>query len=82
MSKLSVCVPLELSEKNLMDKISICSSKLARHKRVWDHLVTGDEKWFLQNFLGGHEYINYKGVQMAEEEYYVPPKQMTSFPGD
>lgn len=42
-SKLSVWVPHELSEKNLMDRISVCSSNLARHKRepFLDRLVTG-----------------------------------------
>ncbi|GFU72629.1 RNase H domain-containing protein [Trichonephila clavipes] len=48
-SKLFVWVPHELSEKCLMDRISMCSSNLARHKRepFLDHLVTGDEKGIL-----------------------------------
>lgn len=45
-SKLSVWVPHKLSEKNLMDRISIYSLNLAHHKReqFLDRLVTGDEK--------------------------------------
>ncbi|GFX22498.1 hypothetical protein TNCV_2784351 [Trichonephila clavipes] len=46
MSKLSVWVQYELNEKNLLDRMLICSSNLARPKRepFLDHLVTGDEK--------------------------------------
>ncbi|GFU07835.1 transposable element Tcb2 transposase [Trichonephila clavipes] len=47
--KPSVWEPHELSAKNLMNKISVCSSNLARHKRnpFLEHLVTGDEKWMV-----------------------------------
>lgn len=59
-SKLSVWVPHELSEKNLMDRISVCSSNLARHKRepFLDRLVTGDEKWIVyKNVVRKRAYV-------------------------
>ncbi|GFW79312.1 hypothetical protein TNCV_2477191 [Trichonephila clavipes] len=42
-------VPHELSEKDLIDRISMFSSNLARYKReqFLDALVTGDEKWIV-----------------------------------
>ncbi|GFT54372.1 hypothetical protein TNCV_2727091 [Trichonephila clavipes] len=54
-SKLSVWKPHELSEKNVTDRIFICSSNLARHKRVafLDHTMTGDEKWMVYKHVGG-----------------------------
>ncbi|GFS93378.1 condensin-2 complex subunit G2 [Trichonephila clavipes] len=47
--KLSVWEPLKLRERSLMDRISMCSSNLARHKKelFLDHLVTGDKKWIV-----------------------------------
>ena len=45
--KLDVWVPHELTQKNLMDRISICESLLNRNKSdpFLKRLVTGDEKW-------------------------------------
>ena len=45
--KYSRWVPHELSEKNLNDRVIICTSLLARNKiePFLDRLVTGDEKW-------------------------------------
>ncbi|GFX83197.1 histone-lysine N-methyltransferase SETMAR [Trichonephila clavipes] len=46
-SKPSVWMPRELSEKNLMSRVSMSSSNRARHKRelFGDNLITGEEKW-------------------------------------
>ncbi|GFS47000.1 histone-lysine N-methyltransferase SETMAR [Trichonephila clavipes] len=49
---------------NLMDRISICSSNLARYKRepFLNHLVTGDEKWIVyKHVVRKKEYV-YKGM--------------------
>jgi histone-lysine N-methyltransferase SETMAR len=45
--KLDVWVPHELSEKNLLDRISICESLLKRNEidPFLKRIVTGDEKW-------------------------------------
>jgi len=45
--KLDVWVPHELTQKNLMDRISICESLLNRNKidPFLKRMVTGDEKW-------------------------------------
>ena len=45
--KLDVCVPHELTQKNMMDRISICESLLNRNKidPFLKRIVTGDEKW-------------------------------------
>ncbi|GFT83271.1 condensin-2 complex subunit G2 [Trichonephila clavipes] len=45
----SVWESLKLRERSLMDRISMCSSNLARHKKelFLDHLVTGDKKWIV-----------------------------------
>lgn len=45
--KLDMWVPHELSQKNLIDRISICESLLNRNKvdPFLKRLVTGDEKW-------------------------------------
>lgn len=59
-SKLSVWVPHKLSEKNLMDRISIYSLNLAHHKReqFLDRLVTGDEKWIVyKNVVRKRSYV-------------------------
>ncbi|GFV85479.1 hypothetical protein TNCV_3773031 [Trichonephila clavipes] len=48
-NKLFVRIPHETNEKNLMDRILICSSNLTCRKRgsVSDLLVTGDIKWIV-----------------------------------
>ncbi|CAK9834554.1 Histone-lysine N-methyltransferase SETMAR [Anthophora retusa] len=45
--KLDVWVPHELTQKNLLDRISICESLLNRNKvdPFLKRMVTGDEKW-------------------------------------
>ncbi|GFW59275.1 histone-lysine N-methyltransferase SETMAR [Trichonephila clavipes] len=45
--KRSVWVPHELTEKNLSDRVRMCSSHLIRHnvEPFFDKLITGDEKW-------------------------------------
>lgn len=50
-SKCDVWVPHELTEKNLMDRISISDSLLKRHQSAsfLKRLVTGDEKWIVYN---------------------------------
>lgn len=50
-SKCDVWVPHDLSEKNLMDRISISHSLLKRNEEAafWKRLVTGDEKWIVYN---------------------------------
>ncbi|GFV96154.1 histone-lysine N-methyltransferase SETMAR [Trichonephila clavipes] len=47
--KRSVWVPHELTEKNLSDRVRMCSSHLIRHnmETFFDKLITGDEKWVL-----------------------------------
>ena len=46
-----VWVPHDLTEKNLMDRISISDSLLRRNKNdpFFKRLITGDEKWVLYN---------------------------------
>ncbi|GFY00554.1 hypothetical protein TNCV_2139511 [Trichonephila clavipes] len=62
-SKLSVWILHELSEKILMDRILISSSNLSRHKRETfvDHLVTGDVKWMVYNRVVKKRAYVYKG---------------------
>ena len=50
-SRLSVWVPHEVSERNLMDLISMCDLLLKRHESdaFLIRLVTGDEKWIVYN---------------------------------
>ncbi|XP_011642710.1 histone-lysine N-methyltransferase SETMAR-like [Pogonomyrmex barbatus] len=50
-NKLDVWVPHELSEKNLMDRISACDSLLKRHQNepFLKRMITGDEKWIVYN---------------------------------
>lgn len=45
--KFDVWVPHELTQKNFMDRISICESLLNRNKvdPFLKRMVTGDEKW-------------------------------------
>ncbi|GFX09834.1 histone-lysine N-methyltransferase SETMAR [Trichonephila clavipes] len=47
--KRSVWVPHELTEKNLSDRVRICSSHLIRlnMEPFLDKLITGDKKWIL-----------------------------------
>lgn len=47
--KQSIWVPHNLTEKNLSDRVRICSSLLIRHnvEPFLDKLITGDEKWIL-----------------------------------
>lgn len=46
-SRYDIWVPHNLSEKNLMDRVSICDSLLKRNENVpfLKHMITGDEKW-------------------------------------
>ncbi|GFY03235.1 hypothetical protein TNCV_1171951 [Trichonephila clavipes] len=71
--KLSVRVPHELNERNLMDRISICSSNLARHKKepFLENSVTTDEKWivYINTWMGIKAYV-YKG------ETLTPPSEV------
>ena len=50
-SRYDVWVPHDLTEKNLMDRISISDSLLRRNKNdpFFKRLITGDEKWVLYN---------------------------------
>lgn len=52
-SRFDVWLPHELSEKNLLDRISVCDSLLKRNKNLpfLKQIVTGDEKWILYNNL-------------------------------
>ncbi|GFV59443.1 hypothetical protein TNCV_3172831 [Trichonephila clavipes] len=61
-SKLFVWVPHELSETNLMDRTSKCSSNLARHKResFLNHWVTVYDKWLVCKHVVKKAY-SYKG---------------------
>lgn len=45
----SIWVPHNLTERNLSDRVRICSSLLIRHnvEPFLDKLITGDEKWIL-----------------------------------
>ncbi|GFV06745.1 mariner Mos1 transposase [Trichonephila clavipes] len=47
--KQSVWVPRELTEKNLSDRVIMCSSHLIRHnvELFFYKLITGEEKWIL-----------------------------------
>ncbi|GFX42713.1 histone-lysine N-methyltransferase SETMAR [Trichonephila clavipes] len=68
--KRSVWVPHELTEKNLSDRVRMCSSHLIRHnvEPVLDKLITGDEKWIL--------YENIK----RKKSYYKPGTSSATFP--
>lgn len=50
-NRLDVWVPHDLSEKNLMDRISICDSLHKRNENdpFLKRMVTGDEKWIVYN---------------------------------
>ncbi|GFS51559.1 histone-lysine N-methyltransferase SETMAR [Trichonephila clavipes] len=67
--KLSVWVLIEISESTLVDRISICSSILARHKRgsFWDHLMAGDEKWIMYRLVVRKKAYVYKGETLPSE---------------
>ncbi|GFU64841.1 histone-lysine N-methyltransferase SETMAR [Trichonephila clavipes] len=60
----SVWVPHELAEKNLSDRVRMCSSHLIRHNMepFLDKLITGDEIWILcenikrKNFTANQEH--------------------------
>ncbi|XP_011062195.1 PREDICTED: histone-lysine N-methyltransferase SETMAR-like [Acromyrmex echinatior] len=48
--KFDVWVPHDLTEKNLMDRISICDSLYKRNEKTFlKQVVTGDEKWIIYN---------------------------------
>lgn len=49
--KLDVWVPHELSEKNLIDRMSACDLLLKRHQNepFLKRVITGDEKWIVYN---------------------------------
>lgn len=50
-SRYDIWVPHNLSEKNLMDRISICDLLLKRNENVpfLKRMITGDEKWIVYN---------------------------------
>lgn len=50
-NRLDVWVPHDLSEKNLIDRISICDSliKCNENDLFFKRIVTGDEKWVIYN---------------------------------
>ncbi|XP_017796120.1 PREDICTED: histone-lysine N-methyltransferase SETMAR-like [Habropoda laboriosa] len=50
-NRFDVWVPHDLTEKNLMDRISICDSVYKRNEETpfLKQLVTGDEKWIIYN---------------------------------
>uniref|UniRef100_A0AC11CZU8 Uncharacterized protein n=5 Tax=Ovis aries TaxID=9940 RepID=A0AC11CZU8_SHEEP len=50
-NRFDVWVPLKLSQKNLLDRISTCDSLLKRNESVpfLKQIVTGNEKWILFN---------------------------------
>lgn len=68
--KYSRWVPHDLSDKNLHDRIVICTSLLARNKTepFLDRLVTGDEKW-----------ITYENI-VRKRVYCQPGKSAPSTP--
>ncbi|PIO71063.1 hypothetical protein TELCIR_07048 [Teladorsagia circumcincta] len=49
--RLDVWVPHKLSERNLMDPVSVCDSLLKRNENepFPKRMVTGDEKWIVYN---------------------------------
>jgi len=49
-NRFDVWVPHDLTEKNLMDRISICDSINATTPFL-KQVVTGDEKWIIYNKL-------------------------------
>ncbi|GFW68365.1 histone-lysine N-methyltransferase SETMAR [Trichonephila clavipes] len=63
--KQSVWVQHELTEKNLSDRVRICSSYLIRHnvEPFLDKLITGDEKWIL------YENIKRKNLTANQEHH-------------
>ncbi|XP_026829826.1 histone-lysine N-methyltransferase SETMAR-like [Ooceraea biroi] len=50
-SRLDVWVPHELTERNLMDRISTCDLLLKRNENdpFFKQMITGDEKWIIYN---------------------------------
>jgi len=44
-----VWIPRDLTEKNLMDRISICDSLYATRRPFLKQVVTGDKKWIIYN---------------------------------
>ena len=50
-NRFDVWVPHDLTEKNLMDRISICDSLYKRNKETpfLKQVVTGNEKWIIYN---------------------------------
>ncbi|XP_017796822.1 PREDICTED: histone-lysine N-methyltransferase SETMAR-like [Habropoda laboriosa] len=50
-NRFDVCVPHNLTEKNLMDRISICDSLYKRNEEtsLLKQVVTRDEKWIIYN---------------------------------
>jgi len=50
-SRYDIRVPYNLSDKNLMDRISICDLLLKRNENCpfFKWMITGDEKWIIYN---------------------------------
>ncbi|KFM57872.1 Mariner Mos1 transposase, partial [Stegodyphus mimosarum] len=65
--KQSVCVPHELTEKNLSDRVRMCSSHLIRHnvESFLNRLVTGDEKWILYENIKSKKSYCKPGISSA-----------------
>ena len=55
-NRFDVWIPHDLTEKNLMDRISICDSFYKRNEETpfLKQVVTGDEKWIIYNKVNGH----------------------------
>lgn len=55
--KLNIWVPHELTEKNLLDRVSVCSALEIRNRiePFLDRLITGDEKWILYESAQRHK---------------------------
>ncbi|GFX61481.1 histone-lysine N-methyltransferase SETMAR [Trichonephila clavipes] len=75
----SVWVPHELAEKNLSDRVRMCSSHLIRHNMepFLDKLITGDEIWILcenikrKNFTANEEHYQQQfEYQVSTNEKY------------
>lgn len=72
--KYSRWVPHEMSEKNLHDRIVICTSLLARNRNepFLDRLITGDEKWITYENI-----VRKRGYSAPGK--HVPPISKPSF---
>ncbi|GFT99875.1 histone-lysine N-methyltransferase SETMAR [Trichonephila clavipes] len=65
--KRSNCVPYELTEKNLSDRVRMCSSHLIRlnMEPFLEKLITGDKKWIVYENIKRKKYYCKPGTSSA-----------------